>query len=163
VDLRRIGFRFIALADDNFYPVTFTDLRLAREQNNTAKLDELTAIRMERFQLMDELAKLPKDMVFYTQMTMEAGEDAEFLDAMRKANIKGALVGWRRLRRRAEGGLQGLELLWRRPGQTVADLQGAWSSRAGFVHLRAAYRQAGDLRRHGGDGAERRALTFAQL
>ena len=30
VDLRRIGFRFIALADDNFYPVTLTDLRLAR-------------------------------------------------------------------------------------------------------------------------------------
>jgi radical SAM superfamily enzyme YgiQ (UPF0313 family) len=32
-------------------------------------------------------------MVFYTQMTMEAGEDGEFLDAMKKANIKGALVG----------------------------------------------------------------------
>jgi hypothetical protein len=93
VALRRLGFRFIALADDNFYPVTFTDLRLAREQNNTAKLEELTAIRAERFQLMEELAKLPKDMVFYTQMTMEAGEDASFLDAMRKANIKGALVG----------------------------------------------------------------------
>jgi len=53
-----------------------TDLRLAREQNNTAKLEELTAIRAERFQLMEELAKLPKDMVFYTQITMEAGEDA---------------------------------------------------------------------------------------
>jgi radical SAM superfamily enzyme YgiQ (UPF0313 family) len=93
VALRRIGFRFIALADDNFYPVTLTDLRLAREQNNTAKVEELTAIRAERFQLMAELAKLPKDMVFYTQITMEAGEDGEYLDAMRKANIKGALVG----------------------------------------------------------------------
>ena len=93
VSLRRIGFRFIALADDNFYPVTLTDLRLAREQNNVAKLEELTAIRTERFQLMEELAKLPKDMVFFTQITMEAGEDGEYLDAMRKANIKGALVG----------------------------------------------------------------------
>jgi radical SAM superfamily enzyme YgiQ (UPF0313 family) len=93
VDLRRIGFKFIALADDNFYPVTLTDLRLAREQNNVAKLEELTAIRTERFQLMEELAKLPKDMVFFTQITMEAGEDGEYLDAMRKANIKGALVG----------------------------------------------------------------------
>jgi radical SAM superfamily enzyme YgiQ (UPF0313 family) len=93
VELRRIGFRFIALADDNFYPVTLTDLRLAREQKNLAKLEELTAIRAERFQLMEELAKLPKDMVFYTQITMEAGEDGEYLDAMRKANIKGALVG----------------------------------------------------------------------
>jgi len=93
VDLRRIGFRFIALADDNFYPVTLTDLRLAREQGNQAKVDELMAIRTERFQLMEELAKLPKDMVFFTQITMEAGEDGEYLDAMRKANIKGALVG----------------------------------------------------------------------
>ncbi|MGB7134405.1 MAG: radical SAM protein [Acidobacteriaceae bacterium] len=93
IDLRRIGFKFIALADDNFYPVTLTDLRLAREQNNLAKLEELTAIREERFALMEELAKLPQDMVFFTQITMEAGEDGDYLDAMRKANIKGALVG----------------------------------------------------------------------
>ncbi len=93
VDLRRLGFRFIALADDNFYPVTLTDMRLAREQNNQSKLNELMAIRAERFQLMEELAKLPHDMVFFTQITMEAAEDAEYLDAMRKANIKGALVG----------------------------------------------------------------------
>jgi hypothetical protein len=93
IALRRLGFCFIALADDNFYPVTFTDLRLAREQGNTAKFDELTAIRNERLSLMEELAKLPKDMVFFTQITMEAGEDGDFLDAMHKANIKGALVG----------------------------------------------------------------------
>ena len=42
---------------------------------------------------MEELAKLPQDMVFFTQITMEAGEDGDYLDAMRKANIKGALVG----------------------------------------------------------------------
>jgi len=93
VSLRRLGFKFIALADDNFYPVTLTDLRLAREQHNDARLAELTAIRSDRFLLMEELAKLPEDMVFFTQITMEAGEDGEFLDAMRKANIKGALVG----------------------------------------------------------------------
>ncbi len=93
VNLRRLGFRFIALADDNFYPVTLTDLRLARQHNNAAKLAELMQIRAERFQLMAELAKLPKDMVFFTQITMEAGEDGEYLDAMRNANIKGALVG----------------------------------------------------------------------
>ena len=93
VDLRRLGFRFIALADDNFYPVTLTDLRLAREQNNHGKVAELMQIRSERFLLMAELAKLPKDMVFFTQITMESAEDGEFLDAMRKANIKGALVG----------------------------------------------------------------------
>jgi hypothetical protein len=42
---------------------------------------------------MAKLAKLPKDTVFFTQITMEAGEDPEFLDAMHKARIKGALVG----------------------------------------------------------------------
>jgi radical SAM superfamily enzyme YgiQ (UPF0313 family) len=93
VQLRRKGFRFIALADDNFYPVTLTDLRLAERQNNHQKLNELRSIREERFELMAGLAELPSDMVFYTQITMEAAEDPEFLDAMRKARIKGALVG----------------------------------------------------------------------
>ncbi len=93
VDLRRKGFRFVALADDNFYPVTLTDLRLARQQNDLIKLESLQRVRDERFALMAELAKLPKDMVFFTQITMEAAEDTDYLDAMRKANIKGALVG----------------------------------------------------------------------
>jgi radical SAM superfamily enzyme YgiQ (UPF0313 family) len=93
VSLRRMGFRFIALSDDNFYPVTLTDIRLAEQQNNVARVAELNATRKERFDLMEELAKLPSDMVFYTQITMEAAEDGTYLDAMRKANIKGALVG----------------------------------------------------------------------
>lgn len=93
VDLRRKGFRFIALADDNFYPVTLTDLRLAREQGNQERVNSLMETRNERFLLMEELAKLPKDMVFFTQITMESAEDGEYLDAMRRANIKGALVG----------------------------------------------------------------------
>ncbi len=80
VELRRKGFRFIALADDNFYPVTVTDMRLARQQGNLAKLAELEEIRNERFVLMRRLAELPKDMVFYTQITMEAAEDVEFLE-----------------------------------------------------------------------------------
>ncbi len=93
VQLRRKGFRFIALADDNFYPVTLTDLQLATRQGNTQRLAELQAIRAERFELMERLALLPRDMVFFTQITMEAAEDPIFLEAMRKANIKGALVG----------------------------------------------------------------------
>ncbi|HTM52220.1 MAG TPA: radical SAM protein [Bryobacteraceae bacterium] len=93
VGLRRLGFRFIALADDNFYPVSLTDLELAERQNNPQKLEELRAIREERFELMGRLALLPKDMCFFTQITMEAAEDPKFLDAMRNARIKGALVG----------------------------------------------------------------------
>lgn len=93
VELRRRGFRFIALADDNFYPVTLTDISLAERQKNQDKVNQLQAIREERFELMARLAELPKDMVFFTQITMEAAEDVEFLKAMKKANIKGALVG----------------------------------------------------------------------
>ena len=92
VQLRRLGFRFIALADDNFYPVTLSDLRLAAQQNNSARLHELESLRAERFELMARLAKLP-DVRFFTQITMEAAEDPEFLDAMRAAHIIGALVG----------------------------------------------------------------------
>jgi radical SAM superfamily enzyme YgiQ (UPF0313 family) len=76
VELRRLGFRFIALADDNFYPVTLTDLALAEKQGN-----------------QERLAELPSDMVFFTQITMEAAEDVEFLKRMRAARIKGGLVG----------------------------------------------------------------------
>src|SRR6185437_14834992 len=68
VALRRLGFRFIALA-------------------------ELRAIRDERFELMARLAELPSDMTFFTQITMESAEDPRFLDAMRAARIRGALVG----------------------------------------------------------------------
>lgn len=93
VELRRRGFRFIALADDNFYPVSLTDIKLAKRQNNVARVEQLEAIRAERFELMERLAELPPDMVFFTQITMESAEDPEFLDAMRKARIRGALVG----------------------------------------------------------------------
>src|SRR5207237_273279 len=93
VELRRVGFRFIALADDNFYPVTFDDLAMARRRANKAHLEELEELRRERFELMEQLAQLPDDLVFYTQITMEAAEDPEFLAAMRKAHIRGALVG----------------------------------------------------------------------
>jgi radical SAM superfamily enzyme YgiQ (UPF0313 family) len=93
VELRRRGFRFIALADDNFYPVTLEDLRMASRRADPSQLERLQAIRAERFALMEGLAELPGDTVFFTQITMEAAEDPEFLEAMRRAHIKGALVG----------------------------------------------------------------------
>ena len=93
VELRRRGFRFIALADDNFYPVTLTDLAQAARRSDPSRLRELEAIRAERFALMAGLARLPGDMNFFTQITMEAAEDPEYLQAMARARIKGALVG----------------------------------------------------------------------
>jgi radical SAM superfamily enzyme YgiQ (UPF0313 family) len=93
VELRRRGFRFLALADDNFYPVAKKDLEMAARRADKTHLHELEEMRAERFELMARLAKLPSDTIFFTQITMEAAEDPEFLEAMRKANIKGALVG----------------------------------------------------------------------
>ena len=93
VQLRRKGFRFVLLADDNFYPVTLSDLAAADRREDKRQLAALTALRQERFELMAQLERLPADMVFYTQITMEAAEDPEFLAAMRRARIRGALVG----------------------------------------------------------------------
>src|SRR5207248_4930107 len=57
VQLRRLGFRFIALADDNFYPVTFGDIAAAEKQINPERLAELRGIRDERFEFMKRLAE----------------------------------------------------------------------------------------------------------
>lgn len=93
VQLRRMGYRFLALADDNFYPVTLGDIALAERQNNTERVAELKKMRAERFEFMERLAELPSDTVLFTQITMEAAEDPAFLAAMCKARIRGALVG----------------------------------------------------------------------
>jgi radical SAM superfamily enzyme YgiQ (UPF0313 family) len=92
-ELRGHGFRFIVLADDNFYPVSKADLAMAARRLDKGGLRALEAVRKERFELMERLAELPNDMTFFTQITMEAAEDPEYLDAMRRAHIRGALVG----------------------------------------------------------------------
>ena len=73
--------------------MTLADLQMANRRADKSRLDRAEDLREERFELMRRLAQLPEDMVFYTQITMEAAEDPEFLDAMRKAHIRGALVG----------------------------------------------------------------------
>lgn len=93
LELRSKGFKFIMLSDDNFYPVTLEDLDMAKRRKDPARLAELEHIRAEQFALMDELASLPKDLMFFTQITMEAAEDPEFLDAMNRARIRGVLIG----------------------------------------------------------------------
>ena len=99
------------------------------------------AIRSERFHLMEEMAKLPKDMVFFTQITMEAGEDGEYLDAMRKANIKGALVGVEAV---TPEGLKAVFKDWNCSGEALAKrlqtFKQARRARVRLVHLWVAYR-----------------------
>jgi hypothetical protein len=91
--LRRMGFRFIFLSDDNFYPVTHRDLEQAKRRCDPAAFEWLASIRQSRFELMARLAELPDDLMLFTQITMEAAEDPEYLAAMRRAHIRGALVG----------------------------------------------------------------------
>jgi hypothetical protein len=158
VELRRLGFRFILLSDDNFYPVTMEDLRLAERQGNTARIESLKEIRRERFELMDKLARLPADLVFYTQITMEAAEDPEFLNAMNKAKIRGALVGVESV---TPEGLKAIfkdfNYAGRQARHAVERVPEARRARTGVVHLRTADRQARDLRR---DGRARAAVGY---
>jgi radical SAM superfamily enzyme YgiQ (UPF0313 family) len=93
VALRRMGYRFIALADDNFYSVSLQDLAQAERRDDKSHYNMLRSLRSERFRLMNRLSKIDSNIIYFTQITMEAAEDEEFLRAMRSAGIKGALVG----------------------------------------------------------------------
>ena len=137
-----MGFRFIALADDNFYPVSQErPARWPGAAPTRPRLHELEAIRAERFELMERLAELPRDMVFFTQITMEAAEDTAFLDAMRNANIKGALVGVEAV---TPEGLKDVYKDFNVAGEELvdaaADVPHARRARARLVHLRPAER-----------------------
>ena len=163
VELRRLGFRFIALADDNFYPVTFDDLAQARRRADPTRLRELEALRDERFELMARLAELPDDLVFYTQITMEAAEDPEFLDAMKRAQDS-RRAGRRRVGhpRGPQGRLQGLQPGRRRARDAAARVPAPRDPHTRLVHLRPAERYQRHVRRDGGAGGEA-DLTFAQF
>jgi radical SAM superfamily enzyme YgiQ (UPF0313 family) len=93
VKLRRLGYRFIALADDNFYSVSLKDLEKAAGRKDQSHYQRILSLRSERFLLMEKLARIGSNIIFFTQITMEAAEDEEFLLAMRAAGIKGALIG----------------------------------------------------------------------
>ena len=73
---------------------------------------------------------------------------------MKKANIKGALVGVEAV---TPEGLKAVYKDWNYSGEALAKqlqtFKAARSACAGLVHLRAADGPAGDLRRDGGDGA----------
>jgi hypothetical protein len=104
---------------------------------------------------MAELAKLPQDMVFFTQITMESAEDTEYLDAMRRANIKGALVGVEAVTP------EGLKAVYKdfnysgdRLVDTVANVPKAWSPCAWIVHLWTSFRQAQHIRSDGRTGPQ---------
>ncbi|MEJ2111503.1 MAG: hypothetical protein P8Z37_16650 [Acidobacteriota bacterium] len=65
VTLRRLGYRFIALADDNFYSVSLQDLEQAAKKKDQTRYRELLSLRQERFQLMEQLSKIDSDIIFF--------------------------------------------------------------------------------------------------
>jgi len=72
---------------------------------------------------------------------------------MRKANIKGALVGVEAVTPEGLKRFQGLELLRRGAREQLQTFK-AHGCMCLLIYLRAAYGQAGDLRRHRSHGAE---------
>jgi radical SAM superfamily enzyme YgiQ (UPF0313 family) len=89
--LYRAGFRLIMFADDNFYPYTRADIANARDDEHKRDLEAGLA---QRFELLERLAaEAPKDMYFCTQITMEVADDPEYLAAMKRAHVQGALIG----------------------------------------------------------------------
>ena len=151
VELRRRGFRFIALADDNFYPV---HARRSRSRPSAAPIQHACTSSkrsaQERFELMARLAQLPDDMVFFTQITMEAAEDPDVSrrDAPRAHPRR---AGRRRVgdARRSEGRLQGLQPRRRSARRAAADVPGRTASTCSARSSSACRRdRAADLRRH---------------
>ena len=82
-------------------------------------------------------------MVFFTQITMEAAEDPEFLEAMRRAHIRGALVGVESV---TPEGLKDVYKDFNLAGDALVDaaaeFRAARRPRARLVHLRTAERRA---------------------
>lgn len=89
--LYRSGFRLVMFADDNFYPYTLHDIRNARSDEERTQLQ---AGQQQRYELMDRLGReIPKDMHFFTQITMEVADDLDYMRAMKRGRIAGALIG----------------------------------------------------------------------
>ncbi len=90
-ELYHAGFRFVMFADDNFYPYSREDIANARTAEDRRTLE---AGLEQRFDLLDRLAtEIPKGMNFFTQITMDVADDPEYMAAMRRGNVKGALIG----------------------------------------------------------------------
>jgi radical SAM superfamily enzyme YgiQ (UPF0313 family) len=116
-ELYALGFRYIIFADDNFNPSTLG--RIARETSPGIR-KELERIREERMQFFDEYDRsVPKDMYAFTQMTVEATSDPEYLSAMySKMRIRAALVGVESF---SEEGLKSANKRWNPIGEKMVE------------------------------------------
>ena len=112
--LYRAGFRLVMFADDNFYPYTRADIEASRTPDARARVEQGYE---ERLDLLHRLAtELPDDMHFCTQITMEVADDREFLAAMKRARIAGALIGIETI---TEAGLKATKKLFNTAGPAL--------------------------------------------
>ena len=164
VTLRRMGFRFIALADDTFYPVTLHDLSVASKLQDRSRYEQLSSLLDQRFSLMKELSRIPaSDLILFTQVTMEAAENPDFLKAMQSARIKGALVGVESI---TQNGLKGINKGFNVSGEDlVARLQ---TFRQHGVHVLGSFifglpTDTPETFSATGELADRSGMAFAQF
>ena len=124
-ELYERGFRYIIFADDNFNPATLG--RIAREPSQQ-KRKELERIREDRLRFFEEYDRsVPKNLFAFTQMTVEATSDPEYLSAMyEKMRIRAALIGVESF---SEESLRSANKLWNPTGQkmveTIQEIQDA--------------------------------------
>ena len=112
-----MGYRFLVFADDNFNPATLN--RIAREPS-AHRRKELERIREERLRFFDEYdCAVPKDLLAFTQMTVEVASDEEYFSAMYdKMRIRTALVGVESF---AEEGLENANKQWSPVGREMVE------------------------------------------
>lgn len=105
--LYEYGFRAIVLADDNFYAVG--------EKNSAAR----EHLMDQRYELMENLAtKTPDDVFLLTQTTIRTADDPAFLAAMRRAKVRGVLIGIESVE---EASLQALKKDFNKTGQSLVE------------------------------------------
>ena len=120
IELRGLGFRQIAFADDNFNPATLG--RIGREPS-PEKRRQLEGIREERLRFFDEYGRrVPRDVFALTQMTVEVLTDTEYLTGMRdKMRIRAALIGVESF---SDEGLEAANKTWNPAGQQMVEAIG---------------------------------------
>ena len=156
VELRRRGFRFVALADDNFYPVTLADLAMAERQRNIAAA-RTAAGAAGRAIRADGAAGASCRRTWCSSRRSRWRPPRTRRSSTRcgARNIKGALVGVEAV---TPEGLKdvykGFNDVGRGAGAASAEVPRARRARPRLVHLRAAERPPVDVR---GDGRRRRA------
>jgi radical SAM superfamily enzyme YgiQ (UPF0313 family) len=117
MELRGLGFRQIAFADDNFTPATLG--RIAREPSPERRR-QLDMVRQERLRFFDEYGRrVPRDVFAMTQMTAEVVSDDDYLTAMHdKMRIRAALIGVESF---SEEGLEAANKKWNPAGQQMVE------------------------------------------